>query len=271
MGFLFSFPLSQQPGGYLTTVDDVVEPFHLPRDVHQYDAATVGTTRTARLGGDDDRGRPHACLQLGEAMGVVAASVSRDRLPAPNGDDADGEMEVEAEVADLLPQPRKGVPKTMLELAESYAQRQGELEVTPPSQREKEEDGPAMLESDGLRERVLEEEMSRGRSKGAGRTAKRSPGTRTRTRTTRTSKKRARRRSGSEGASDVDGGEEAYGTPPKRPRPEASVALDATSTPVSSTPNAVPGRVLRPRPQKSTTQLRQERATEEAYRRAVAD
>ncbi|KAG8214342.1 hypothetical protein J3R82DRAFT_9308 [Butyriboletus roseoflavus] len=276
---------NEQPGGYLTTADDVVEPFHLPRDTHQYDAAPVATTSTARLGEDDDYAR---APRVSEDVGIVAAPISRDRLHVRNGDaDADWEMEVEveAEVVDLQLQPRKGVPKTMRELAESYAQQQaeGEGEVTPLLQGEKEAD-LAMVESKGRRERVLEEGTSRGGGEGLGRrTAKRRPGTdtksgmgpRTRTRTSRTSKKRARRRSESE----VDGEEEVYNTPPKRRQLEASVTPGAFPAPApvstdASTPNpesdATTGRVLRPRPQKSAARIREERAMEEAYRRAVA-
>lgn len=221
----------------------------------------MASTSTAGLDGDNDRARS----RMGEDK---AASVSRDRLLVPNGDDdAKGEMEVEveaeAEVVDLQPQPRKGVPKTMRELAESYAQQQGEVMSLP--QGEKEAD-LAMVASNGRRER--------GTSSGG---AKRRPGTPTRsgTRTRRTSKKRARRRSESEGASDVDGEEETYGSPLKRRQLEASVspAPPPVST-LASTPNpdsgATTGRVLRPRPQKSAARMREESAMEEAYRRAVA-
>jgi xeroderma pigmentosum group C-complementing protein len=193
----------------------------------------------------------------------VAASVSRDRVLVPTGeDDADGEIEVEE--VDLEPRPRTGVPKTMRELAESYAQRQEE--ATPPPPREEEGD-LAMTESEGQRERVVGEGSSRRGGEGPGRrTTKRRPVTRT----TRTSRKRQRRQSESEGASDVDG-EEVHRTPPKRRQLEASVSPVSVSS-LASTPNPNPGsgRVLRPRPQKSATKLREERVMEEAYRRAVA-
>ncbi|KAF8120653.1 hypothetical protein EV363DRAFT_1458950 [Boletus edulis] len=239
----------QQLGGYLTTADDVVESFHLPRDVHRSDATTVAVASTSRLGGGDDRARP----RLGEDSNLMAASVSREQSFVLTGDnDADAEMEMEAEEVDLEPQPRTGVPKTMRELAESHARRQEE--ATSPSAHEEEGD-LAMAESQGRGKDVLEEGPSRRRGEEPGhRTTKRRPGTRT----TRTSRKRTRRRSESEDASDVDG-EDEHGSPPKRRQVEASPVLDPTS-----------GRVLRPRTQKSAAQLREERAMEEAYRRAVA-
>lgn len=181
---------------------------------------------------------------------LVAASGSRDRVLVPTGDeDADMEMEMEMEVeaVDLAPRPRMGVPKTMRELAESYAQQQEaekeEREGTPP---------PPQEEGDDL---VM------GHVGGSGRRVKGRLET-----NTRRSRKRPRRRSGSE-VSDVDG-EEADGTSPKRP----SVSVSPVSAPThASASHSTPGsgRVLRPRPQKSAARVREERAMEEAYRRAV--
>ena len=225
------------------------------------------TRSIVHLDGDDDHARPRASPRLSEDTDLVVTSVSRDRTLVPTGDDdADGGMEVEE--VDLEPRPRTGVPKTMRELAESYAQRQGEATPPPPSPpREKEGDL-----AEGRRGRVLEGGASRRRSEGPGRrTTRGRPGTRT----TRTSRKRARRRSESEGASDGDGEEEVNRTPPKRRQLEASVSPVAVPS-LASTPNPNPnpnpgsGRVLRPRPQKSAGRLREERAMEEAYRRAVA-
>ena len=223
---------------------------------------------TVRLDVDDDHARPRASPRLSEDTDLVAASFSRDRTLVPTGDDdADGGMEVEE--VDLEPRPRTGVPKTMRELAESYAQRQEE--ATPPPPQEEEGD-LAMAELEGQREHVLEGGTSRRGSEGPGRRTTR--GRRPGTRTTRTSRKRPRRRSESKGASDGDG-EEVDRTPPKRRQLEASVSPVAVPS-LASTPNSNPnpnpgsGRVLRPRPQKSAGRLREERAMEEAYRRAVA-
>lgn len=220
-----------------------------------HDDAAVATTSAVRLDGDDDHARP----RLGDDVDLVAASVSRDRVLVPTGeDDADGGIEVEE--VDFEPRPRKGAPKTMRELAESHAQRKGEV-IPPPPSREEEGD-LAMTESEGRRDRVLEEGSSRRGGEGPGpRTTKRRPGTKT----TRTSRKRQRRRSESEGASDVDG--EVHPTPPKRRQLEA-VPVSSLASTSNSDPGS--GRVLRPRPQKSAAQLREERVMEEAYRRAVA-
>ena len=232
----------------------------------------MATTSTVRLDGDGDHARPRASPRLSEDTDLVAASVSRDWTLVPTGDDdADGGMEVEE--VDLEPRPRTGVPKTMRELAESYAQRQEEVMPPPPSPPREKEGDLAMAELEGQRGRVLEGGASRRGSEGPGRrTTRGRPGTRT----TRTSRKRARRRSESEGASDGDG-EEVDRTPPKRRQLEASVSPVAVAVPsLASTPNPNPnpnpgsGRVLRPRPQKSAGRLREERAMEEAYRRAVA-
>lgn len=274
------FRLPQQLGGYLTTADDIVQPFHLPRDLHQSDPMTMTTTSGFHLGGDDDR-----ALLLVEDKHLLETSVSRDQLLVPTGDDdAGGEMEVEAEV-DPEPVLRKGIPKTMRELAESHARQQEDGKIgTPPPQPppQRDEDDLVMEESRGRGVPDVEEGPSRSGVEGPGRrTAKRRGGTKSGARTTRTSKKRTRRRRDSEDASDVDGeGEEAEeeNTPSSKRR-----QLDAPVTPgagspaiLPSTPNPNPspnpgsGRVLRRRPQKSAAQLREERAMEEAYRRAVA-
>lgn len=184
-------------------------------------------------------------------MNLVVESVSRDRLLGPTeADDVDGDMEVYE--VDVQPQPRQGVPKTMRELAELHAQQQGE--GTPQPRKEQQEGDLIIAESEG---RVLEKGTSR---EAPGR--RRRPGTRM----TRTSKKRARRRDESEDASGVDGEES---TPSKRRQLEAPVTPAPT---LASTPNSNPGsgRVLRPRPQKSEARVREERAMEEAYRRAVS-
>ncbi|KAG9308862.1 hypothetical protein JVU11DRAFT_11321 [Chiua virens] len=255
---------SEQPGGYLTTADDVVEPFHLPRDVHRYDATAVATTSTAHLNGDATQFRPCGYPELTKDTDIVTELVSQGRLHVPTeDDDVDGNMEVDE--ADLQPLPHQGVPKTMRELAESYAQGQGE-EAMSPLVKEKD---PTRTEL----EVAPQEGTSRMGNKTSGRTAKRQPGTQTelatRTRTTRTSKKRARRRSESDSDSDVDGEDS---TPAKRLQHEVSSTPGTASPAVASTPNSNSGsgRVLRPRPQKSDARLREERAMEEAFRRAVA-
>lgn len=192
----------------------------------------------------------------------MAASVSQDQFLVSTGDD-DADVEMEMEAVDLEPRPRLGVPKTMRELAESYAQRQEEAVPPLPPQVE---EGDLAVGSRGRGEHVLEEGASRRRGGGPGRrTVNRRPGTRT----TRTSNKRTRKRSESEDASDVDGEEEAHGTPPKRPYLEASDSPIPTHAPTPN-PNDGSGRVLRPRAQKSAGRLREEREMEKAYRRAVA-
>ena len=208
----------------------------------------MATTSAVRLDGGDDRTGAYGRPQLDRDIDIEAESVLMDQLLAPteavniNGD-------VVVDEVDVQPQPPKGAPMTMRELAESYARRQGE--GTPPLPEEKEGDLPISKTAHALEE-VMREAPGR-------RTAKR----RASTRTTRTSKKRARRGTDESGnASDVDGD----GTPPKRRQVEASATL-AASTP-SSNPGS--GRVLRPRPQKSAVRAQEEREMEEAYRRAVA-
>ncbi|KAI9568479.1 hypothetical protein HD554DRAFT_2172269 [Boletus coccyginus] len=252
----------QQAGGHLTTADDVVEPFHLPRDVRLYDTAMVATTSTARVNGDDDHARPHAHPRLGEDTNVVAASASRDRVLVSTGDDdVSVDIGMEGEEADLEP-PLQGVPKTMRELAESYTQGQGE--VTPPPE------DPTMTDPEARRERVPEGGASGASGRGSEGPGRRTTKRRVGTRTARISKKRPRGRRESGGASDVDG-EEVDDTPPKRRHLETSVPPAPAPT-LASTTDSSPGsgRVLRPRPQKSAARLQEEHAMEEAYRRAVA-
>ncbi|KAF9222930.1 Rad4-domain-containing protein [Gyrodon lividus] len=163
----------EQPGGYLTTADDVVEPFHLPRDTHHYEALTL-----ASVGNDHETEHKWA---------ISPETLSQDPPPSPAAD-----IEIEPMKSSFALQPSKGVPKTMRELAEYHARQEQTVR----------QDGP-LLEPAGSESRATfpEDKTSRGGHSSKG------PDLSTRGKalqTTRSSKKRARRRDESSSDHDVE-------------------------------------------------------------------
>ncbi|KAF8835388.1 Rad4-domain-containing protein [Paxillus ammoniavirescens] len=189
----------EQLGGYLTTADDVVEPFHLPRDIHRYSVPTIPSVA-------DD----HSGVEKGETVhkGTISSELlSRDLPPSPTGD-----IDMEPVEGSSALQPSKGAPKTMTELAEYHAQQEQTVR----------QDGP-LFEPAGSESRATfpEDKKSRGGRSSQG------PNLSTRaqtSQTTRSSKKRTRRRSGSSSDHDVEA------SPPKR-RQGASVTLASNAPP----------------------------------------
>ncbi|KIK96449.1 hypothetical protein PAXRUDRAFT_138437 [Paxillus rubicundulus Ve08.2h10] len=219
----------EQMGGYLTTADDVVEPFHLPRGIHHYSSSTIRSVADGRTG--DEKG------ETVHKGAISAESPSRNLPPSPTED-----RDMDPVEGSFALQPSRGAPKSMAELAEYHAQK---------AQTTVRQDGPP-FEPAGSESRATfpEDKKTRGGRNSHGSNLS----TRTQTsQATRSSKKRARRRSASSSDHDVEA------SPPKR-RQGASVTLAS---------NAPPTRVLRQRPQKSAARIQEEREMEEAYRRAV--
>ncbi|KIJ64619.1 hypothetical protein HYDPIDRAFT_90094 [Hydnomerulius pinastri MD-312] len=98
----------EEPGGFLTTADDVVEPFRLPKDTHPHSALTflpsVGDDHSHHDKGVNDR-KPT----------IVSNPRPRDLSLSRSGD-------IEMDL--VVPQYSNGAPKTMRELAEYHAQQE---------------------------------------------------------------------------------------------------------------------------------------------------
>ncbi|KAI6044876.1 hypothetical protein EDC04DRAFT_3137624 [Pisolithus marmoratus] len=221
-----------EPGGFLTTADDVVQPFHLPRNIHQFVLST-GTERsditTVKTGLSDPR-----------------TLIISETVPWSPGWEAPDGIEGMGIVPDNdIAQPTGStgvVPKTMRELAEHHVQlgkgsRNESLEPASQSQ----VSHLVNAEKSGIQS---------GRQFSA--SASEAPTPTPSTKQTRSSRKKTRARSQSAS------GDEANVTPPKRAR-----RLDPDVV------NNNPTRVLRPRVPKSAAKVQEENEIEKAYRRAV--
>ncbi|KAH7885453.1 hypothetical protein F5I97DRAFT_2033703 [Phlebopus sp. FC_14] len=93
----------EEPGGFLTTADDVVEPFHLPRDPHTYPSSSALTLD------------PSSHTSVSDREGAATSGTPSRDLPHSRSEST----EVDAG-GDFTPAVINGAPKTMQELAEDH-------------------------------------------------------------------------------------------------------------------------------------------------------
>lgn len=225
--------IEDEPGGFLTTADDVVQPFHLPSNI-QFTLSTAteqSAIATARSEMSDRR------------TPIVSETVSLSpESEAPNGVE---DMDMDPDNDPVRPAGPTGVvPKTMRELAEHHAQ-------PDKSSRNESPEPTSQNEWSNLVSTEKSGEQS-GRQLPA--SGSKAPISIPSAKRTRSSRKRTQAKSQSAS------GDEANVTPPKRMR-----------GPDPGTVSPGPTRVLRPRVPKSAAKVLEERKMEEPYRRAVRD
>ncbi|KAG1735235.1 hypothetical protein EDB19DRAFT_1725199 [Suillus lakei] len=223
----------QQPGGYLTTADDVVKPFHLPKDQHTVLPSSLLSSTTGDDGAEIDEAVP-------EHSGVAVSYTHPRDSPLHFAQDVQmGEVSAE------LPSRRSNaVPKSMRELAEDDLKRQAS-EIAPSDEPERRS-----------RSTPAERTMRGGRVKALMKSGTNTPSKRNSSVKRKNGKKRIREDTDS--ASEDD-----------HRFDNATSTRDGNSS--KGNPTTTPGRVLRPRPQKNGAKLREEAELERAFRRAIAE
>ncbi|KAI6108538.1 hypothetical protein EV401DRAFT_2116820, partial [Pisolithus croceorrhizus] len=222
-----------EPGGFLTTADDVVQPFHLPSNVHHFPLST-GAERsdiTTARSGVSDRRTP-----------IISETPSSPRWEAPSG----------TESTDIVPDndtmrptgPTSVVPKTMRELEEHHAQLHKNC-------RNESSEPVSQIPASNL---ANAKDSGRGSGLQLPASGVEAPTPIPSAKRTRSSRKRTRARSQS-----VSGAEASVALPKRARRPDPA-AVDPSPT-----------RVLRPRLPKSAAKVQEEHEMEEAYRRAIKD
>ncbi|KAG0698293.1 Rad4-domain-containing protein [Suillus ampliporus] len=222
----------EQPGGYLTTADDVVKPFHLPKNQH----AVLPSSLLPSTTGDDCAEIDGAVLERSGA--AVSYTHPRDS-PLHFAED----VEMGEASAEVPSRRSNAVPKSMRELAEDDLRRQAS-EIAPADEPERRSSTTAERTTRG------------GRMKALTKSGTNTPSTRNSSVKRKNGKKRIRE--------DTDSGSE-----DNHRFDSAASTRDGNSS--KGTTNATPGRVLRPRPQKNVAKLREEAELERAFRRAIAE
>ena len=220
-----------QPGGFLVTADDIVQPFHLPSNTHKFALST------------DDNQSVNVKRAVTDENSILMEETLPHNLETQDGD---GYM-----VTDDNPVPPNRpivlVPKTMHELAEHHAHleksRKNESSFPGPA-----EAGPSSI-SINTRKRTSRSSNSQQP------TGDKSSTPISRPKRTRSSRKRIRR------PEETDSDDEAKPSPSKRVRGRNSAAVDTAPSP----------RILRPRAPKSAARAQEEHEMEEAYRQAMEE
>lgn len=239
----------QPQGGFLTGADDVVQPYTLPRNFHEVlPTSTTLSLRPASVGTEADAdqakdvlgsARPTPPTTLGDAMSEDGDDLMEEiAIPTPQPGEGDSEQ-------------RQLKPKTMLELVEA-AEKKQDLEEGQPraSSSVSLNRTSTKTYADGARVTFQNGDAVAQPTKGT-RTPRRAEASRGR-------KRRKASLNDSEGETEEAGASSAQATPAKRARKAAPPVPAST-------------RVLRARPQKSAAKIQDERAMEEAYRKAVAE
>ncbi|KAH8104624.1 Rad4-domain-containing protein [Cristinia sonorae] len=230
----------QEAGGFLVGADDVVQPYNLPRDLH------------------DKPSTPPAAQNTTITTGDVACSYRVSDHPTAILLVADDEDENVDMYEEIIPTVANAVPKTMRELAEN-AEKERKEGGTSSSTRQQ---SPVTitLPANAVNGKINGRTTRSGtRTPAASVSSRKGKGKATPTQSTpRPSRKRTRRDSDVSNQGDPDSEVEVMQapTPAKRARP--------TPTPVKS------DRVLRARKGKSDDKVREEQEMEKAYQRAVA-
>ena len=261
-------PEKPAAGGFITGVDDVVQPYALPRNLHEIieHAATSHTAlgelkkANASLKADED--------EDGESMDAdepVAAAAFRDikMEVLEDSEDDDGMME------DVPVAPRlNGAPKTMQELAEEAARRDGLKHASADT----EEELPIEAAALPAEEKPATASAIGRNTRSGGISTAGSP-----TAGTFTPRARAKAKAGAKGSGSAAGGRSTPRQTRKRTRTESDVEGEGEGTPAkrrarAPAPAVTPStRVLRTRKPKDATKVQEEEEMEEAYRQAVAE
>lgn len=233
----------QPQGGFLTGADDVVQPYNLPRNLHEVLPTTTLSLRSTSAHTDADQPKD-------DHDSARATPPATPDDPMGDGDDLMEETMVPTQ------QPGEGgqrhlKPKTMLELVEA-AERKQDLRDGQPS-------APSSLSPDRT--------VVKTNADGAHVTAQDGDAVARPTRvaqaprrpdTARSRKRRRASRDSLEVEVEEASAASAQATPAKRTR--------KTAPPVPAS-----ARVLRAHPQKSEAKIQEERRMEEAFRKAVAE
>lgn len=223
----------QQPGGYLTTADDVVKPFHLPKDQHTVLPSSLLSSTTGDDGAEIDEAVP-------ERSGIAVSYTHPRDSPLHFTQDVQmGEVS-----ADLPSRRSNAMPKSMRELAEDDLRKQAS-EIAPSDEPERRS-----------RPTPAARTMRGGRVKALGNSGTNTPSNGNSSVKRKNGKKRIREDTDS--ASEDD-----------HKFDNAASTRDGNSS--KGNPTTTPGRVLRPRPQKNAAKLREEAELERAFRRATAE
>ncbi|EGN98589.1 hypothetical protein SERLA73DRAFT_92039 [Serpula lacrymans var. lacrymans S7.3] len=227
--------VGEEPGGFLTTADDVVKPFQLPKYHHTAPTSSFEPPLADR--GDQ-------MLQDSTTATIDSVMAVDDQGPSSVDHSA---LDIDVIISDIQPQRRNGAPITMRELAEGDARKQ---EVTNNS--------PVKFVSDTATADTAESSRSNSALKSSLATASKKKGdTNTASASRSTLRKTAKKRARADSLSDDDS---------KQTSPQKRGRKSATSTPIPT-----PSRVLRPRGPKSAAKVQQEMEMEMAYREAIAE
>ncbi|TBU44496.1 Rad4-domain-containing protein [Dichomitus squalens] len=259
---------SQKPiaGGFLTGVDDVVQPYTLPRNFHEVvehasmDRSALGELRKGAEIVPDVATENDVNVDGDEQGKEPLSLVNSESAVIEVDDDADGMEEVVVE-----PKPAR-TPRTMQELAEEAARRDASKNQPIDSEQElvlaslpstagaksAANGGSTRASRNGTKSGTSTPRAStRGKSKTSA--APKNPPRRTRKRTRSQAE-------GSDSGLEEEGGEDAGPSPAKRSRSRAPPPPVAPSS-----------RVLRTRKPKDASTVQEEKEIEAAYRRAIAD
>ncbi|GBE85109.1 Rad4-domain-containing protein [Sparassis crispa] len=234
-----------EAGGFLTGADDVVQPFTLPKNLHEMPR----TSTTISLA--PSRDTRSASLKLDEVEDVQTPAAAYTLTLDENHDE---DEDLEEIVVPIHMQPGTAIPKSIRELAEDAARQQADLS------HEEEESRPVSSlaqdnKSDATKGTSTPSRSARSTRSGTGTPAATSRKAKASAQPSpRRSRKRPRKDADNEDAESEP--EIATASPSKRTRASAPGSSD---------------RVLRTRVPKSATQVQEEKDMELAYRRAVAE
>ncbi|KAI0352597.1 Rad4-domain-containing protein [Trametes cingulata] len=294
-------PIEEDPekptaGGFLTGVDDVVQPYRLPRNLHEI-VEHAGTSRSAlgelKKPADPDADEQDADVDVIERMQQEQDEedlvLRGDKLQIIDGDEEDDDGDDMMEGVVVAPQVH-GAPKTMQELAEEAARHTDasnhdsenaveELTLAAPATEDKPANGSRSTtrtsraaSKSGTSTPQRGGAATRGKGRGQGRGGKAASSSST---PKKGGPRRARKRTRAEAEADDSEedaeedegdfeGEESHARPTLSPAKRARAKKPPPPVPPST-------RVLRTRAQKSASKVQEEREMEEAYRRAVAE
>ncbi|PIL22401.1 hypothetical protein GSI_15089 [Ganoderma sinense ZZ0214-1] len=268
-------------GGFLVGVDDVVQPYALPRNLHEIiEHASTGHTALGELQTTNPGILTAPVADAAEEQDADDVDVSEqgreplslldvdDKLEVEGSGSEDDDDAMEEVVVDAPPLAR--TPKTMQELAEEAARRNGDANHRADDEEELVIAAPPLATGEKAAANGRKTSASRSRTKSGTSTPR--PNTRGKSKasaasTSKAAPRRTRKRTRSQVEhSDSDREEEGGGeaNPPgstvKKPRTRAAPPPAEPST-----------RVLRTRKPKDADKVREEKEMEAAYRRAIAD
>lgn len=239
------FQAVQEAGGFLVGADDVVQPYHLPRDLHEKPKTPP----------------PHSSATTDVAQGQELESTRPVTLRLDTLDDSEDERDM---IEEPIPvQVASAVPMTMRQLAEAAERQRSESCVSSPSRIQTPDPQPISISTTEL-DGALQGRRTRSNTGTLASRPTRNTANDTslnKAGNSRRGRKRARRTSDAIGSSGADaevGAVPATSTHAKRARPNPAPVVKSD-------------RVLRARKGKSEEQLRQEKEAEVAYERAVAE